>query len=89
MNPPASIVGPEKAVLPPSMESRVNADQFRQRAAVWRQRAVCQPEGPARDADLRLAGEYERLADSVSAADAAAVTDDRPPDPPGDSSIKT
>ena len=44
----------------------MNADEYRDRAAVWRQRAAERHDAGARAADLRLAQEYERLAESLS-----------------------
>jgi len=62
-------------------EMRVNADEFRNRAAVWRQRAAERHDSRERAADLLLAVEYERLAEGLSAP---SVPADRPSDPADD-----
>lgn len=53
----------------------MNADQFRDRAAVWRQRAAERLDVRAREADLQLAEEYERLAGTLSTS-ATLITPD-------------
>ena len=62
----------------------MDADKFRDRAAVWRQRAAERHYARAKAADLQLAEEYERLAATLSASAAPIMADDLPAPVPDD-----
>jgi putative heme iron utilization protein len=76
MNPARPVVGLSKAEWPPTRDQRVNADEYRTRAAAWRQRAAERMDARERAADLHLADAYDRLAGALSAVMTAVTPDD-------------